>query len=484
MSVEYADLQGAVDRQVLYRSERFRAKELLGPIPPEVLVGGVGFALHDISMSGLAIQTPANDSAPEVGSTVSFALGHDDETIYRGRGEVARVEPRKDGLRVGIRVLDGYLDVSEIAAVHRHRLLMQELDEIPLAHQLHVTPEYRKHCADVVFKLRRYRKLLERYEAEADGGDAAARQRFEEAFAFCAERFVADWRSLWRQGYAAVKPLLADRRAVAAAKRFTEDVVTPELLDGPIWKRSFEKPLGYPGDFQIMNYVYADDDRGDSAYARLCHRIGVEVGSCVRTRMEIVAEDLKELLSRDEGTCHVTSLGCGSAAEVPRVLNDPDVQRPAVLTLIDQDRDALSCAYRNIFPLVNEGDGQIELSCLHLSFGQLMGGASVIAQLPPQDFIYCVGLIDYLTERAAQMLVAALFSRLAPGGTLVIGNMKAGTDIIWPMTFILDWELIYRDEEEMYALAQFIKPAKTELRLDSTGYNYLMSMTAPKLSSV
>jgi len=484
MSVEYAELQGAVDRQVLYRSERFRAKELLGPVPPQVLVGGVGFALYDISMSGLAIQAPANDAAPEVGSTVNFALGHEDEVIYKGRGEVARVEPRKGGIRVGIRVLDGFLDVAEIAAEHRHRALLQELDEVPLAHQLHVTPEYRKHCADVVFKLRRYRRLLDRYEAEAMGGDAAAQHRFEAAFEYCAERFVPDWRSLWRQGYAAVKPLLADRRAVVAAKRFTEEVVTPELVAGPIWRRSYEKPLGYPGDYQIMNFVYEQEDRGDSAYARLCHRIGVEVGSCVRTRMEMVSDDLARLLSEDGPTCHITSLGCGSAKEVPIALAHPDARRPAVFTLIDQDRDALSCAYRSIFPLINAARADTDLSCLHLSFGQLMGGASVVGQLPPQDYIYCVGLIDYLTDRAAQTLVAALFSRLAPGGTLVIGNMKAGTDNVWPMTFILDWELIYRDEEQMRAMTQLIKPAQVELKLDSTGYNYVMAITAPQLTTV
>jgi extracellular factor (EF) 3-hydroxypalmitic acid methyl ester biosynthesis protein len=107
-----------------------------------------------------------------------------------------------------------------------------------------------------------------------------------------------------------------------------------------------------------------------------------------------------------------------------------------------------------------------------------MAGGAALQHLPPQDMIYCAGLLDYLPERQAQMLVAALFARLAPGGTLVIGNMKAGTDNVWPLTFVLDWELIYRNEAEMHALAALTQPAAADLALDPTGYNYLLSLTA------
>ena len=483
MSIQsYADLKGGEDRGIFYRSERFRARDLMGPTPPPVDIGGGSFALHDLSTSGLAIQAPANDGRFDVGSRIDFTVGAGDAVLYQGRGEVVRLEPGRRGLKIGIRIVDGHLDVGELVASHRHHALRQELDEAPVAQQLFVTPEYRRFCSDLVFMLRRYRSALERYEREAEGGGERARQRLQEAFELCAPRFEREFRELWREGYAVIRPQLGDRRAVAAMKRFTEMVVTPELVAGPIWRRSYEKPLGYPGDYQVMNYVYDGGDRGEGAYARLCHRVGVEVGMCVRTRMEMVAEEIAALLSAEGGPCAVTSLGCGSAVEVTRGLAAAEraEPRPVAFTLIDQDQQALDCAYRNSFPLINADGRQARLNCLHLSFGQLLSGGLDLGRMNRQDLVYCAGLLDYLPELQAQTVVAGLYSLLKPGGLLIIGNMKAGTDNAWALGMVLDWELIYRDEAQMHALAGLIKPAGLELKVDRTGYNYMLYIRAPK----
>jgi hypothetical protein len=451
----------------------------MGSGVPQVQIAGQGYSLRDLSMSGLAVQTVANDTALDVGGTVDIAVGFDDEVLFSGRGEVMRIEPSGRGSKVGIRIVDGYLDINELVASHRDHLLRRELDEVPVAQQLYVTPEYRRLCSDVVFMLRRYRNVLDRYETAAQSGSASDKARLANAIELCAPRFVAEWRTLWDEGYEVVKPMLEDRRAVAAAKRFTETVVTPELLSGPIWRRSYEKPLGYPGDFEIMNYVYSGKDEGDSAYARLCHRIGVEVGMCVRTRMEMVADELRDLLSRDGEPLLATSLGCGSAPEVSQVLADPQARRPVSFTLIDQDAQALTCAYRKAFPLINEPGRQAQVNCLHLSFSQLLSGVANFADAPLQDLVYCAGLLDYLPMQQAQMIVAGLYSRVKPGGTLIIGNMKSDTNNVWALGFVLDWELIYRDEAQMREMAALTKAAEVDVRLDPTGYNYMMFVKKP-----
>jgi hypothetical protein len=60
-----------------------------------------------------------------------------------------------------------------------------------------------------------------------------------------------------------------------ATKLFTEQVLTPEFMGGPIWNRSYRKPFGYPGDFQMMNYVYEWLPRGATVYEKLLHRLGL-----------------------------------------------------------------------------------------------------------------------------------------------------------------------------------------------------------------
>jgi hypothetical protein len=469
----YSELRGAEGREIRFRSQRFRAKDLLAKVPPHVIIGNQSYAVHDLSMSGLAIQAVEPGPIGDVGRTVDLALGVDGAVVYSGRGEIARRQPDKRGTRIGIRIVNGYLDISGLVAEHDRIAARQELDEAPAEHALYVTPEYRRVCADLVYMLRRYRSLLDRHERHA-GESPEARRRFEDIFAMCAERFPAEWRALLREGHAAVTPLLADRRAVAAGKRFTEAVVTPELVAGPIWRRSYEKPRGYPGDFEIMNYVYDGGDRGDSAYARLCHRIGLEVGGCVGTRMAMIADSIAERLARPGEELAVTSLGSGSAREVVRALRAAEPRRGAAFTLIDQDNAALAAAYDAIYPFAAASADAIRVACLHLSFTQLLGRPDLIQTFPPQDLIYCAGLVDYLPTPQAKLLVGGLFHKLKPGGTLIVGNMRAGTDNVWSLGFILDWELIYRDEAAMADLAEFARPATMELKVDPTGYNYML----------
>ena len=62
-------------------------------------------------------------------------------------------------------------------------------------------------------------------------------------------------------------------------------------------------------------------------------------------------------------------------------------------------------------------------------------------------------MFDYFRRERCERLAAAMYERLAPGGRLIIGNMRAGTDMVWPLEFIEDWTLHYRTEAELAALA-------------------------------
>ncbi len=75
--------------------------------------------------------------------------------------------------------------------------------------------------------------------------------------------------------------------------------------------------------------------------------------------------------------------------------------------------------------------------------------------------IYSVGLLDYLSDRRARMLVQRLYDALSPGGLLIIGNMnETALSNLWPMEFIADWTLQYRGEAEMSAWAQGLGAAE------------------------
>jgi hypothetical protein len=95
------------------------------------------------------------------------------------------------------------------------------------------------------------------------------------------------------------------------------------------------------------------------------------------------------------------------------------------------------------------------VQCLNISFTDILRGNGGLQNVAPQDMIYSVGLLDYLTDRRSRMLVQRLYDALAPGGLLIIGNMnETPLSNLWPMEFISDWTLQYRGDAEMRGWAE------------------------------
>jgi chemotaxis methyl-accepting protein methylase len=154
--------------------------------------------------------------------------------------------------------------------------------------------------------------------------------------------------------------------------------------------------------------------------------------------------------------------------------------RRVEFTLIDQDERALSCAYAKTYPEVIRLGDEASVNCLHISFSQVMRAGPLFQKLPLQDLVYSVGLVDYLSARRARAFVTDLYDQLAPGGLLIVGNMRdTAHGNLWPLEFISDWSLVYRNAEEMRDLAGGIGPAELELRTDPTGRIYLLRIRKP-----
>jgi hypothetical protein len=259
--------------------------------------------------------------------------------------------------------------------------------------------------------------------------------------------------------------------------------VTPELRLGAIWDRSYAKPLGYPGDFEVMNQVYDWQRLGSNVYRMLMHRLGLEVAECIKTRMEVVRGQIARVV-QEKGAARaarILSLGSGPAREIELFLSGGDLKgRRAEFTLIDQEQAALKYAVEKTFPHVLNSNGQARVQCLNLSFTDILRGTGNLASLPPQDMIYSVGLIDYLADRRAQSLVRRLYDTLASGGMMIIGNMNdTALSNLWPMEFITDWSLYYRSDADMLAWAQPLNPAMAWTETEPTERVRLLFVVKP-----
>ena len=154
--------------------------------------------------------------------------------------------------------------------------------------------------------------------------------------------------------------------------------------------------------------------------------------------------------------------------------------RAANFTLIDQDQRALTHAYEHAYPEVVRHGGMAKVQCIQASFAQLLKAGALFKTLPPQDIIYSLGLYDYLSARRARALTHDLYAQVAPGGKLILANVKKGRESCeWPLEFVTDWSLIYRTEQDMLDMISGLDYTNVRIEVDPTQCIYLMEVDKP-----
>jgi SAM-dependent methyltransferase len=467
----YDELKGASGRKMSYRPVRYDARRLFPSLPPRVKVRSNAYQLHNISLGGLAVTTRhTNEEMLEVGEVVPLSIQQSGQTIFESNARVCRSESTVFGSNVAFHFVDRVIEFDKLITHNAQAQLITQAALLGPGAQI-VPKEYRAFCSDILRVFRGYRAILEANCTIATSIGTGFDH--EAAFEACEERFMQQWRAFWRMGNDFARDFANDRDVKEASKEFTELVLTPEFRLGAIWDRSYAKPLGYPGDFKIMNQVYDWQRVGNTAYEMLLHRAGLDVAECIKTRMQVVRSHIHDVV-RLHGTdraARILSLGCGSAREVETFLGGHGgLNRRAEFTLIDQEEAALSYAHERTYPHVLASQGRIQLQGLNLSFMDVLRESGGLDVLPPQDLIYSVGLFDYLTDKRATGLIRRLYDRLRPGGLMIIGNMnETSLSNLWPMEFITDWSLAYRDEPQMLAWAEGLPASKAWTDTEPTG---------------
>jgi SAM-dependent methyltransferase len=476
----YEELLGGFGRAVAYRARRQLARELVREHAASIVIGGASYPLYDMAMSGVSFLAPVEAPAWQVDDLLEVDIRVQDASAFRGRARVAREEPIYGRRRVGLQLVGGFLDLHEMQRLDEEQALARDLAQGPERVLGRVPAAYREELLRAVQFAAFYRRLLSYHEARLAEDDATAY----EARETLARRAIAAIRPRWHElrlaAAAAARPVLADRSTLAATKALTESLLTPLLLGAPVVARSYHKPLGYPGDFQVMQHIYKDTFEGDTVFDRVWHKLACEepLAAGVRARKDLVKRLTAEEHARRRGegeTLRVMSLGCGPAREVVEFLAEQPAPPQGIhWTLIDQEEKALSVAYNDVARGIATRDCSSSAQCLYLSFEQIIKDPRAIAG-EPEDMIYCVGLFDYLPERRAAALVATLFERLRPGGLLAIGNALGPNDHFWFGEFVLDWTLLYRDEDAMRRLAALVAPASLAIcREDAGAYDFLL----------
>jgi extracellular factor (EF) 3-hydroxypalmitic acid methyl ester biosynthesis protein len=119
---------------------------------------------------------------------------------------------------------------------------------------------------------------------------------------------------------------------------------------------------------------------------------------------------------------------------------------------LDQDQSALDEAAALVADLERQFKTKIYVSYLNESVRTLLKSSTLVEKWGRFDFIYSMGLFDYLIPPVAMGILGKLYQLLENGGDLLIGNFHDANPSRCYMEYWLDWVLFYRNEEEFLGL--------------------------------
>lgn len=276
-------------------------------------------------------------------------------------------------------------------------------------------------------------------------------------------------------------------RDQAALKQFSLRHLHEYFMRAPWVRRAREKPLGYPGDYELMNGLYGEHFVGRTLFAKAINMafVSVPAAAAVRERKNLVRERLTALLdeqAESKRAVRILSIAAGPAQETFELLEHRErIDGPVEIVLFDQDARALGYAYARLERVVAaKWRDRVRIVYVHDSIKRLLRDPTLFSALGELDAIFSCGLFDYLTEPTAAALTANLYARLASGRNLYIGNQTPASTSRWAMEFHCEWDLIYRDHAEMRAFARAGAPdARIEVLEEPTGINPLVMLTRP-----
>ena len=479
MSKTYEELSGAVGRESYFRPQRFLAGSLFAGPAPRVFFEDQEFALADLSRSGvgcIAKDEPALidlDAADRRGVLRLMQRGRE---ILRAPARRVRLDYISGRLTAGFALEGPGVDLDELRRRNARALALREEAAAPAD----VSPAYRAFCADVLEFVGGYLTRIDQHLAPIEH-DFTNREKDEIARELETAATV-EWRALLERGNALVLPIHDDKKQRAQYKAYTERVVTPTLLGGAGWARSYNKPLGYPGDFQIMNWIYDGGPQGATIREKFLHLLSLVGSRAVKTRMETLADIIVQCAAArgdTERPFEMISVGAGPARELERVLATADDAQRFRATLVDQDERALEHALTSARKL--EAGDRLTVDALHISFKEMLNPSPLGESFAGKDLIYSAGLVDYLNPLLAQRFVRRLYQFLNPGGAVVIGNVNnLPTGMIWSSEYAVDWTLFFRNRDEMVAMAAEAPDAKISIRTDALDTIYFLIIEKPR----
>jgi extracellular factor (EF) 3-hydroxypalmitic acid methyl ester biosynthesis protein len=257
------------------------------------------------------------------------------------------------------------------------------------------------------------------------------------------------------------------------------------FLGSPFAHRTFHKPNGYAGDYEMMNMIYRNQPEGGSLFEKLMHLLLVSQwpARSVRYRIAHLHENILNetaRVARSGKTARIMNIGCGAAKEIQDFLKETQLSDSADFTLVDFNEETLLFAGGKLAEVKRQFSRRTPVQTRQMSVYELLKQSRLNDPNREKfDLIYCAGLFDYLPPETCRALMGLWYDSLLPGGLMLIANMNDSKPFRNFIEFILDWQLIYRDSREFISLVPAHCRETTRVVAEPTSVNLFLHVRKP-----
>ncbi|MFC1484929.1 class I SAM-dependent methyltransferase family protein [bacterium] len=385
-------------------------------------------------------------------------------TIYNANGVIVNIEQNNNVLEIGVSLQEETIPVDKI-------LSMSNKDKVAFSYNLlskdvyvkdRVLLEFKSLVQDFYFLLRNIEHNLLKFENSIKKESLEIRKKLSNEMIDLLEEKVF---SSLDEHMVELNNLAKNVRSedYDEYKLYYQRVLHPLILQSPFINRVYYKPLGYAGDYEIMNMLYANKPKGCTLFAKFVDKyyLSITPSRANRNRLTYIINKIKinalKYLKNNQ-RIKISSIGCGSCLEIQSLLKTEEISNHIDFTLFDVDKDALNCANKKLTLLRDKYKRQATFTYINESIFNLIKRQEVRDLIEDdQHIIYSLGLFEYLSDVSIRRLLQVLFQKLACNGLLSVGNYSDKNIFKNHMELGGEWFLFYKNKAKMLEMTKAVE---------------------------
>ena len=232
-----------------------------------------------------------------------------------------------------------------------------------------------------------------------------------------------------------------------------KNLFTDDFLHNTIQGHGFRKPMGYAGDYKIIDLIYRRHINSEPSYKNWDEYFHQHPATrAVRIRKDFFKAQMLQRLTSSTEPVRLLNVASGPARDLAELFN---IIAPAKLSAVCVELDERAIEYASV--LCRDFIHQIEFKRRNILR---------FTTTEKFDVIWSAGLFDYFDDKTFVMIVKRFLTWLQPGGEIILGNFSKNNPSRGYMELFGEWFLIHRSVEELISLAQEAGAARANITVE------------------